>query len=200
MFYLCDVFQLIIDSLNNSPLPGKQSVRHTHDCALHVALELCYQLYTIDEEALEQFLADISFVSDKFPVQEFHKSLVLKRLSVVDVTWSNHEIEQFSHLVTDKMQFEAEKPAHRAFAALRNAPEGSMNMNTLVSAYPERSTVNETDASAFAQQYFLNKQGKRNGHFLLQFNKAVIGHQLGKQVAKMFRDMLQIEMLQASIT
>ena len=33
----------------------------------------------------------------------------------------------------------------------------------------------------------------------MQFNKAVIGHQLGKQVAKMFRDMLQIEMLQASI-
>jgi len=78
MFYLCDVFQLIIDSLNNSPLPGKQSVRHTHDCALHVALELCYQLYAVDEEALEQLLADISFVSDKFPVQEFDKCLVFK--------------------------------------------------------------------------------------------------------------------------
>ena len=45
-----------------------------------------------------------------------------KRLSVVNVSGSNHEVEQFSFLVTDKMQLEAEEPAHRALASLCNAP------------------------------------------------------------------------------
>lgn len=72
-------------------------------------------------------------------------------------------------------------------------------MDTLILAYPERRAVNKADASALAQQHFLDEKRQRNGHILLQFHKAVIGYQLWEQMAEMLRDMLQIEMLQATV-
>ena len=63
MLHLRDILQLVVDSLNDGPLSGKQPVRHTHDGSLHVALELRYELDAVNEEALEHFLANVSSLS-----------------------------------------------------------------------------------------------------------------------------------------
>jgi hypothetical protein len=81
MLYLSDVLQLVIDGLYNSPLSGQQLVRHAHHSPIHVALELRYQLDTVNNEAQEEFLPDISLVPDKHSVRELHKCLVVKHLS-----------------------------------------------------------------------------------------------------------------------
>ena len=103
MFDLGDVLQFVIDSFYDGSLSGKQPVRHAHQCAFHVVLEFCYQLDTIDEKALKQFLTDISLISNKFTVQELHKGLVLKWLSVINVARSNHEVKHFSLLIADEV-------------------------------------------------------------------------------------------------
>ena len=167
VFDLCDVLQFVIDGLYDSPLSGQQSVRHAHQCAFHVTLELCYQLDTVNEEALEKFLANISFVPNKLAIQEFHEGLVLKRLAVIDVARSNHEVEHFSLLITDEVQLESEEPAHRALSPLGYTLERPVNMDTLILADPERRAVNEADTRTFAQQHFLDEKGQGNGNLLL---------------------------------
>ena len=189
MLHLCDILQLVVDSLNDGPFSGKQSVRHTHDGSFHVAFEFSYQLDAVNEEALEQFLAYVSFIPDEFSVEEFHKRLVVKRLAVIYISRCDHEVEQFPLLVTDQVQLEPEEPAHGALPPLGNALERLVDVDSLISAYPERSAVYEADARTLSQQYLLDEQCKGNGDILLQFNKPVVGYQLGEQMPQMLRHM-----------
>ncbi len=199
MLHLSDVLEFVVDGLYDSPLSGQQPVRHAHHSPLHVALELRYQLDAVNKEALEEVLPDISLVPDKLSVQEIHKCLVVKRLSVVNIPGGYHEVQQLAPLIADEVQLEAEEPAHGAFASLGYALERPVDMDALILAHPERGAVNEADARAFAQEHLLDEQRQGNGDLPLQLDEAVIGHQAGEQVAEMLRDMLQIEVLQASV-
>ena len=198
MLHLCDILQLVVDCLNDGSLSGKQPVRHTHDGSLHVAFELRYELDAVNEEALEQFLAIVSFIPDEFSVEEFHKRLVVNQLAVIYISRCNHEVEQFTLLITDQMQLEPEEPAHGTLPLMGNALERLVDVDTLIPAYPERSAVYEADTRILAQQYLLDEQCKGYSHLLLQLDKPVVGYQLGEQMPEMFRHMLQIIMFLAT--
>ncbi len=75
---------------------------------------------------------------------------MLKRLAVIDVSRCNHETEQLSFLVTDKVELESKEPSHGAFASLRNTLEGLVDVDALVLADPQRRAVHEADTSTFA--------------------------------------------------
>ena len=199
MLHLRDVLQLVIDGLNNSPLPREQPVGHRHKGALHVALEFGYQLYAVDEEPLEEFLADIPLVPDEFPIEELHKRPVLKRPSVVDIARREHEVKQLSLLVTDEVQLESEEPSHGALASPGNTTEGLVHMDALILADSQWCAVDEADARTLAQQYPLDEQSQRDGNLPLQLHEAVVGHLPWEKVAKMLADMFQIEMFQAAV-
>ena len=66
----------------------------------------------------ETVLSNISLISDKLPVDELHEGLALKEFTVIHITGSNHEIQEFSTLVAYQMQLESEEPAHGAFTSL----------------------------------------------------------------------------------
>lgn len=136
MLHLCDVFQFVIHGFNYSPLSEKKLVGDTHQRTFHVAFQFCDKLYAIDKEPLEEILSDIAFVTDELSVNEFNKSLVLKRFAVIYVTWSYHEVQQFPFLVTYNVQLEAEEPAHGAFAPPGDTPEYLVDMDALVAAHP----------------------------------------------------------------
>ena len=65
MLYLRDVLQFIIYSFDDCPLAQENLVRDAHHSTFHVALEFCDELYAINEEFLEEILADVSLVSDE---------------------------------------------------------------------------------------------------------------------------------------
>lgn len=44
---LRDVFQFVVDGLNQRPFAQEDFVRDCHKLSLHVALQLCYQLDTV---------------------------------------------------------------------------------------------------------------------------------------------------------
>lgn len=56
---------------------------------INTTFQLGYKLYAIHEQSLKKILADVSFITDKF-----HKGFVLKRLTVINITRSNHEIQE----------------------------------------------------------------------------------------------------------
>ncbi len=55
VFHLSNVLQLIVDGFDYSTLSKKHLVRNAHYCPFHVALELGYQLDSINEQSAEQF-------------------------------------------------------------------------------------------------------------------------------------------------
>lgn len=199
MFYLRYVLQLVVDSLDDCPLPEQQPVGNGHQSPFHVALELGDELNAVHEEALEQALADISFVAHELTVYGIDEGLVFQRLAVVNVTGSYHEVEQLALFVAYQVQLEPEEPAHGALTPLRYPPENLLDEDPLVAAHTQRSAVDETDAGTLAQQHLLDKYGKRNSHFFLQLHKAVVGHDFGEHVAQVFTDMLLVEVLKAAV-
>ena len=74
-----------------------------------------------------------------------------------------------------------------------------MDMDALVLAHTQRRGVNETDAGAFPQEYLLDKDGERYDRLLLQFHETIVRDDLREQVAKVNADLIQIEMLQATV-
>jgi hypothetical protein len=74
-----------------------------------------------------------------------------------------------------------------------------MDMDALVLAHTQRRGVNETDAGAFPQEYLLDKDGERYDRLLLQFHETIVRDDLREQVAEVNADLIQIEMLQATV-
>lgn len=174
MFNLGNVFQLVIDSLDYGPFTKQDSVIHRPDTAFHIVFQFGNQLYSVNEQFVEQVFADISFVADKFSIDEFDECFHFQRLAVIDIAGRNHKVQDFTPVVANQMQFKPVEPAQRTFAALRYTPENLVHMYPLVAAYAQQGAVNEADAGAFAQQTFLYKDDKLHHHRFLQFREPVV--------------------------
>ena len=175
-------------------------VRDGHDLAFHVVLEFCNQLNAVHKEFGEEFLADVSLVSDKFAEYLLDKGLIPQRLAVIDVARGYHGVQQITLLVADQMEFEAIEPAHRALSTLGEALEDLVKMDALVPANTQRSTVNKADTRACSHAAFLYEQDERNGHLPLQFDEAVIGNSQGKKVRHIPANFIQVEVFQTFIS
>ena len=200
MFNLSHVRQLVIYRLNDCSFPKQHLIRDTHQRVLHLVFQLGYQLDTVDEEFTEQVFTDVAPVGNDLAVQLLGKTLHLERVTVINVARREHEVDDFAHLVTDDVQLEAKEPSHRALASLRNALEGLVLEDALVLAHPQRGAVDETDASALAHQNGLDEHSKFDYRPLLQLNETVVGHGLREQVPHVLAHIIQIEVLQASVT
>lgn len=183
----------------DGPLSQQNPVRDFHDCSFHVVSEFCYKLYPVHEQPLKKMPADVSLVPDEFSVYETHKILVLQWFAVIHITVSYYEVQQLALLITNQVQLEAEEPSHGTLASLSYAPEGLMDVNSLVPAHTQRCAVHETDACAFSKQRLLDEQRQRDGNLFLKFHKTVVRDNPWEEMAKMFADFLQIEMLQTAI-
>lgn len=183
-----NVLQLIIDGFDDGPLSKQKLVGNAHQGTLHVVLQFGYQLYPVHKETLKQILADISFVTEKFAIEDFHECLVVQWLPVANITWCSHEVQQLTLFITNQMKFEAEEPSHGAFASLDYSLESLVYVYTLVAAYPKRCAVHKADSRALTQKNLLDKYGQRYGDYLWEQMPQVLTH------------MLQVEMLQATIT
>ena len=151
MLNLRNILQLVIHSLNDSPLPEKQFVGHGHQSPLHVAFEFRDKLYAIHKKSFEKVLANVPFVTDKLSIYEFDKSFIFKRFPITHITWCYHKIEQFSLLVSYQVEFESKELAHGAFASLCDSRESLVNMDPLILAYSQRGTVHNADTCTLAK-------------------------------------------------
>lgn len=123
---------------------------------------------------MEEFLANIPFVSNRFSIEKVNKSLVSQWFPVIHITRSYHEIEKFPFLVTDKVQFESEESVHGTFVPLCYAFECFMDIYPLATADTNRIAVNKTDSGALTQKDFLDEQSKGNGNLSFKFYETVV--------------------------
>ena len=114
MSNLGDVFQLVIDGLDDGPLANQHLVHQGHQTVLHVLTNRRNQLNTLFKEVVKQWLRDVAFIAKQFAPESLgHMG---HRLTVIDIAWCQVKGEQLALVVDNEMQLEAVEPAHRVLA------------------------------------------------------------------------------------
>ena len=126
MLDLANDLQLLIDGLDDRPLPEQQLVMQTHQRVLHVPLEPGDQVYAVHEESLEEILADVSPIGEQLAKQLFREAFVFLRSAVVDIARGQLPLHDLALVVDDQVQLESVEPAHRALAQGRQSPHRPM--------------------------------------------------------------------------
>lgn len=112
---LADVFEFVVDGLNECPFSEQNLVVKVHKRVLHVLSRLRDKMYVIDEQRLKEVLAYVAPVGEDFSEDPLRELLVLQRIAVINVTWGKHPLDYLPMIVYDDVQLEAVEPSHRAF-------------------------------------------------------------------------------------
>ena len=67
------VLEQFVNALDDVPFPQHDLVPHRHQFVLHFNLEPMNKLDTLTEQALEEFLPDVSSVGEDLPIQDLCK-------------------------------------------------------------------------------------------------------------------------------
>lgn len=97
------------------------------------------------------------------------------------------------------MQLEAIEPSHRALAPLGKSLENPVEMDALVLADAQSRTIDKADPRAAAQAALLDEQDERYSNLSLQFNEAIIGDGVRKQVGHILVNFIQVKVFQTFI-
>jgi hypothetical protein len=73
-------------------------------------------------------------------------------------------------------------------------------MDALVPTNTQSGTVHETDSGAASHTTLLHEQNEGDGHLPLQFNEAIVGNGLWKQVGHIVANFVQVKVFQAFIS
>ena len=63
VFHLCYVLKLVIDGFHQGSFAEDYLVIHWHKHVPHIALDLCNELDTIQEQEVKKSFVDVSFVA-----------------------------------------------------------------------------------------------------------------------------------------
>ena len=78
VFYLTDVFQIVINSFNKSAFSKHDFIVHKHQSVLHVLFYLGCQMYAVHKKLFEQVFGDVVFQC--CPIK---KTLFLSRITFI---------------------------------------------------------------------------------------------------------------------
>ena len=193
MLDLANVLQLLIDGLDDRPLPEQQLVMQTHQRVLHVPLEPGDQVYAVHEESLEEILTDVSPIGEQLAKQLFREAFVFQRSAVVDIARGQLPLHDLALVVDDQVQLESVEPAHRALAQGRQSPHRPVRSPTFDMADGQWRGVYDGDASALAQSACLKEQQQVHPHLRLALHEAVVGDGVGELRTHMLADIVQVK-------
>jgi hypothetical protein len=126
------------------------------------------------------------------------KSFVFQRFTVVRVRPGNHKVKDFSPIIDEDMQLEAEKPSRRTFTFGYQPFECPVAVFALDVTYPKRGGISERDAGTFTRTAQLQEKRHIHDCFLLQFHKTVVADGMGKIIPAMYLNILRIKGFQVS--
>ena len=91
MFYLTNVLQLIINSLDQRSFPEHNLVMLKHQGILHTLLQTCNKVDSVNEELFKEVFRDIPPVSEELPEDPFVEVHVFQGGSVVYINPESEE-------------------------------------------------------------------------------------------------------------
>ena len=198
MLNLCDILKLIIDSFYKCAFPQANLVGNAHKRVFHIILDFGKQLDAINKKTLEKGFSNIPLISEKLSFYVFQESSLFQWLSVINAACRKNKIQYFAFVVDYQVQFEPKEPTHRAFATACKSFKGSVDENTLVTAYTQRCAIHKTYSRTFSKQHLLDKSRHLQQHLLFKFNKTVVRNSFGEQMFAMLTDVVQVVMFETT--
>ena len=115
MFNLADVFELIIDGLNDGSLAQEEFVRQVEQAIAHALAKFGDELKPLgDQQLLSQRLGEIAFVPKEFAEESFGE--FGNGMPIINIARREAESQELALVIDYQVQFEAIEPADRGLA------------------------------------------------------------------------------------
>lgn len=190
------VLQQVVDALNDTPFPQHYLVPHTHEPVLHVSLQPMHEVYSMVEQALEQFLLDISPVGKDLSIEFPCKHAPYTFVPVINVCTCKTERYDVSAVIAQKVQLETVAPSHRPLAVLRNSVEDLVGIAPQIMAHRYHGGVHKAYSAAFSKGLEFHEKHHVQKHARHEFNEAVVRHGIRKVTGEVLPDIEKIVVLE----
>lgn len=174
------VLEQFVNALYDVPFPQHDLVPHRHQFVLHLSLEPMNELDALIEQALEEFLLDVSPVCEDLPIQDLCKHHPYPAIPVIHVCSCKTERYHFSGIIAEQVQLESMAPAHGTLTVLGKAGKDLVVISSYIVAYGYHGAVNVGDSRTLAKSIELHEQHHLKEHSWHELNEAVIGNRVGK--------------------
>ena len=112
------VLDQFINTLDDVSFPQHDLAPHRHQFVLHLSLEPMNELDTLTEQALEEFLLDVSSVGEDLPKQDICKHRPYPTIPVIHICSCKTERYHFAGIIAEQVQLESMAPVHGTFPSL----------------------------------------------------------------------------------
>lgn len=109
LYAICHYMLFVIDSSCNNPFTEKRSVWKRHQRSFHIILFHVCNLYSVNAQPFKEIPVETSSTTYKLSIVLFHKWHIFNWLTVIYVTQSNHEAQEFPILVAYKILLESKR-------------------------------------------------------------------------------------------
>ena len=92
MLNLADIFQFIVDCLNEQSLSQQYLIPQGHKTIFHVPFNTRNELDSFDKELFKKLLPNISFVGEEFTVDFFQEPGIFQWFPVIHITGSDNKV------------------------------------------------------------------------------------------------------------
>lgn len=143
---LADVFQLVVDGLEQCALPQEQFVPETPHAILHVLAHFRQQFESLGEEGSVECLRNLAAIAKELAEEPLHEER--DGLPIINMARRQPQREEFAFIIHDEMQFKAIEPAHRRLVPGRDVLADPVRRNTVIVAHRKRRRVDKGNAWA----------------------------------------------------
>lgn len=105
MFYVADIFEFVVDGLDERPFSEQNFVVQVHKQVLHVLPDLRDKVYVVNKKSIEKVLAYVAPVSKQLSEQSLGEVLVFQRFTFIRVARCKRLLYYLSAVVDDDVQF-----------------------------------------------------------------------------------------------
>ena len=93
------VLEQFVNALDDVSFPQHDLVPHRHQFVLHLSLEPMNELDTLTEQALKEFLLDVSSISEDLPKQDLCKHRPYSAIPVIHICSCKTERYHFTRII-----------------------------------------------------------------------------------------------------
>jgi len=193
MLDLAKILQFIKDSFDQGTSAQDGFLEPGTRHRLHVFLEWSNELKILPVQCFSEPLGDVAFISEQLAEQSLAE--IRYGFTIVNITGSKPQTDQFTPGVDDGVEFESIEPAHRSLTTSGAVGKDSMAGDALVIANDDRSSISNGNPVTLAFEHL--EQGCQRSYTARQkFHTSLIARQLRKLSLQVTTHVNQIKTLE----
>ena len=130
MFNLRNIFQLVVDGLDQHPLAQEQLIVELDQARLHGALDRGQQLYSLLQQPRHQLFGEVPLLSHEFPKEA--RSPLGNRAAIIHIPGREAACQHLTLVVDHQVQLEAIEPIDRILPALGQPRSAAMVLDAAI--------------------------------------------------------------------